>query len=260
MKKQVENDIYAILKMLRAPDGCPWDREQTSRSVSTCMKEECAEVLEAIDLNDQELLCEELGDLLMNIVFQAVIAEEKGSFTWAEVQAQVAEKMIRRHSHIFGDNEAENSEEVLALWDKIKQTEKKRHRTNSILSGLAPEIPALDYAEKIQKKVAKYGFDWQNQNQIIEKIEEELNELKVAIANNNDAEIDEELGDLLFATSNLARFRKRATSELLLRQSNMKFVKRFQFIENELKAMNIKLEDANLELLENLYQKAKKCL
>ena len=191
--------IYEVLKFLRAPNGCPWDRVQTSKSVSTCMKEECAEVLEAIDLEDDELLCEELGDLLMNIVFQAVIAEEKGAFTWEDVQSHVTEKMIRRHAHVFGEFEAENPEEVLKLWEKIKAIEKKHRKNDSILDNIAPEIPALDYAEKIQKKVAKYGFDWENQAQIIEKIEEELNELKSAMAANNDAEIDEELGDLLFS-------------------------------------------------------------
>jgi MazG family protein len=252
--------IYEVLKFLRAPNGCPWDRVQTSKSVSTCMKEECAEVLEAIDLEDDELLCEELGDLLMNIVFQAVIAEEKGAFTWEDVQSHVTEKMIRRHAHVFGEFEAENPEEVLKLWEKIKAIEKKHRKNDSILDNIAPEIPALDYAEKIQKKVAKYGFDWENQAQIIEKIEEELNELKSAMAANNDAEIDEELGDLLFSVANLARFRKRHSAELLLRQANQKFTKRFKYVESGLKARGISIEDATLDDMENLYQEAKRCL
>ena len=255
--KETPKTIYEVLKLLRAPNGCPWDRVQTSKSVSTCMKEECAEVLEAIDLEDDELLCEELGDLLMNIVFQAVIAEEKGTFTWADVQEHVTEKMIRRHAHVFGDFEAENPEEVLKLWEKIKAIEKKHRKNDSILDNIAPEIPALDYAEKIQKKVAKYGFDWENQSQIIEKLEEELNELKMAVAKNDDAEIDEELGDLLFTAANLARFRKRHSAELLLRQSNKKFINRFQYVEKKLKENNISLDDATIEIMEKFYQEAK---
>lgn len=260
MKKEAPKSIYEVLKLLRAPNGCPWDRVQTSKSVSTCMKEECAEVLEAIDLEDDDLLCEELGDLLMNIVFQAVIAEEKGTFTWNDVQEHVTEKMIRRHAHVFGDFEAENPEEVLKLWEKIKAVEKKHRKNDSILDNIAPEIPALDYAEKIQRKVAKYGFDWQNQNQIIEKIEEELNELKTAMANNNDAEIDEELGDLLFTVANLARFRKKTSAELLLRAANKKFTNRFKYVEAELKKANLSLDDASVELMEKFYQESKKCL
>ena len=257
---EAPKNIYEVLKLLRAPGGCPWDRVQTSKSVSTCMKEECAEVLEAIDLNDDELLCEELGDLLMNIVFQAVIAEEKGTFSWQDVQEHVTEKMIRRHAHVFGEFEAENPEEVLKLWEKIKAIEKKHRKNDSILDNIAPEIPALDYAEKIQKKVAKYGFDWENQAQIIEKLEEELSELKTAFANGVEAEIDEELGDLLFTAANLARFRKRDSAELLLRAANLKFTKRFKYVEAELKKRGISLDEATTAQMEELYQEAKKCL
>ncbi|MBR1966665.1 MAG: nucleoside triphosphate pyrophosphohydrolase [Lentisphaeria bacterium] len=258
MEKQPKN-LYEIIRILRAPGGCPWDREQTSESVSSCMAEECAEVLEAIDLKDPELLCEELGDLWMNVIFQAVIAEEKGEFTWEDVQKGICEKMIRRHAHVFGDLNAESSTDVLKIWDKIKAGEKKKHKSDSVMGNIPPALSALSTAEKIQKKAAKYGFDWSNQSDIIAKIKEELAEVEKAFADNNEDEIDEELGDLFFAVVNLVRFRKRKTSEQLLRAANSKFIKRFQYIETELKKKNISLEEATLEQMENLYQEAKKC-
>ena len=221
--------------------------------------EECAEVLEAIDLKDPELLCEELGDLWMNIIFQAVIAEEKGEFTWEDVQRSICEKMIRRHAHVFGDLNAESSTDVLKIWDKIKAGEKKKNKSDSVMGNIPPALSALSSAEKIQKKAAKYGFDWSNQSNIIAKIKEELAEVEKAFADNNEDEIDEELGDLFFAIVNLVRFRKRKTSEQLLRAANSKFVKRFQYIETELKKQNISLDDATLEQMEKLYQEAKKC-
>lgn len=253
------NDLYEIIRILRAPGGCPWDREQTSESVSSCMAEECAEVLEAIDLKDPELLCEELGDLWMNVVFQAVIAEEKGEFTWQDVQKGICEKMVRRHAHVFGDMNAENATDVLKIWDKIKADEKKKHKSDSVMGSIPPALSALNTAEKIQKKAAKYDFDWPNQKDIIAKIKEELTEVEEALAENNDDAVNEELGDLLFAVVNLIRFRKQKTSEQLLRNANSKFVKRFQFIENELQKQNRTLEDATLEEMEKLYQEAKKC-
>ena len=153
--KNKPKDLYEIIRILRAPGGCPWDREQTSESVSTCMAEECAEVLEAIDLKDPELLCEELGDLWMNVIFQAVIAEEKGEFTWDDVQKGICEKMIRRHAHVFGDLSAENSTDVLKIWDKIKAGEKKKNKSDSVMGNIPPALSALNTAEKIQKKATK---------------------------------------------------------------------------------------------------------
>ncbi|MBR2509084.1 MAG: nucleoside triphosphate pyrophosphohydrolase [Lentisphaeria bacterium] len=258
MNKKPEN-LYEIIRILRAPGGCPWDREQTSESVSSCMAEECAEVLEAIDLKDPELLCEELGDLWMNVIFQAVIAEEKGDFTWEDVQKGICEKMIRRHAHVFGDLSAESSTDVLKIWDKIKAGEKKKNKSDSVMGSIPPALSALNTAEKIQKKAAKYDFDWSNQNDIISKIKEELTEVEQAMAQNDDDSVNEELGDLLFAVVNLIRFRKQKTSEQLLRAANSKFVKRFQYIESELKKQNRSLEEATLDEMEKLYQEAKKC-
>ncbi len=258
MNKKPEN-IYEIIRILRAPGGCPWDREQTAESVSSCMAEECAEVLEAVDLKDPELLCEELGDLWMNVVFQAVIAEEKGDFTMQDVERGICEKMIRRHAHVFGDMNAENSTDVLKIWDKIKSTEKKKNKSDSVMGSIPPALSALDTAEKIQKKAAKYDFDWQQESDILEKIKEELREVEDAMSKNDHNEINEELGDLLFAVVNLIRFRKQKTSEQLLRAANRKFVSRFQYIESELKKQNISLEDASLDQMEKLYEEAKKC-
>ena len=256
MNKKPEN-LYDIIRILRAPGGCPWDREQTAESVSSCMAEECAEVLEAIDLKDPGLICEELGDLWMNVIFQAVIAEEKGEFTWKDVERGICEKMIRRHAHVFGDMNASNSTDVLKIWDKIKSTEKKKNKSDSVMGAIPPALSALDTAEKIQKKAAKYDFDWKKEDDIILKIKEELTEVEEAMTSNNQEAVNEELGDLLFAVVNLIRFRKQKTSEQLLRAANRKFITRFQYIESELKKQNISLEDATIEQMEKLYEGAK---
>ncbi|MDR0932535.1 MAG: nucleoside triphosphate pyrophosphohydrolase [Victivallales bacterium] len=252
--------LLTILERLRAPGGCPWDREQTRQTLSRSLAEECAELLDAIDRNDPADICDELGDLFMNLLFQCVIAAEQGEFTYRDMAGHIIEKMVRRHAHIFGDEEAQTPEEVSALWTKIKEQEKiasGKARESSILDAVGLYLSSLDRAEKLQKKVAKVGFDWSNAQGIVEKIEEELSELKTALANHDETHIDEELGDLLFAVSNLSRFRKRATSEELLRAANRKFESRFRYIERRLKEKNISLEQAGIEQLEALWQEAK---
>lgn len=253
--------LLAILERLRAPGGCPWDREQTRQTLSRSLAEECAELLDAIDRNDPADICDELGDLFMNVLFQAVIAAENGEFTYTDMAGGIVDKMVRRHAHIFGDAKAETPEEVTRLWVDIKKQEKAaagKPRETSILDGVGHYLTAMNRAEKIQKKVSKVGFDWADRQGIVEKIEEELAELKEAMAEGDEAHIDEELGDLLFVVTNLARFRGRATSEELLRAANRKFETRFRYLERRLAEAGIPLEKAGSDRMEELWREAKR--
>ncbi len=249
--------LRGILARLRAPGGCPWDREQTRQTLSRCLKEEVAELLDAIDRESPAEICDELGDVLMNVVFQAVVAEELGEFTFEDSCRCIIEKMIRRHAHVFGDADAGNPAEVLKLWEKVKLAERGGRERDSVLDGVPQELSALDRGEKLQKKAAKVGFDWSDQRGILDKIEEELAELREALDRGDEAHTDEELGDLLFAASNLARFRKRGTSEELLRAANRKFEERFRYVEERVKAGGGTLEEAGIERMEELWQEAK---
>lgn len=254
------DSLVAILRKLRAPDGCPWDRAQTQETLSRCMTEECAEYLEALDHHDVPAMCDELGDLLMNVIFQAVVAEEKGEFTLADVLDNLNKKLVRRHAHIFGSEHAENPEQVLAIWEKIKAKEKDHQDRKSLMDGVPAELSALSRAEKLQKRAAKVGFDWSEAGQIVQKIEEETAEFKQAFDSGDDDHADEELGDLLFAIANLTRFRKRRTAEELLRAANDKFSRRFRYIEEKLAERNIPIETAGLDVMEDLWQEAKAAL
>ncbi len=256
MQENTIEYLVSILERLRGEGGCPWDRAQTRESLSRCLAEECAELLEAIDSGEPSAICDELGDLLMNAVFQAVVAKERGEFTLEDVLYGINSKMVRRHAHIFGNAHAETAEDVTKLWEKIKSGENRPVR-ESVLDGIPCQMSALARAEKIQKKAAKTGFDWTAQEEILDKIAEELEELRQAVASGDEEAADEELGDLLFAAVNLSRFRKRRTAEELLRAANRKFIRRFQYIEKSLKEQNIPLETAGLARLESLWQEAK---
>ncbi len=251
------DSLVEIIRRLRAPDGCPWDRKQTSQSLKLCMVEEVAEFLDAIDNEDHENLCEELGDILMNIVFHAVLAEETEQFNMRGVLREIIDKMIRRHPHVFADVEVNSVDDVMQVWAKAKAAEGKTGK-KSILDGIPRNLSSLLTAREVQKKVAEYGFDWERQEQILDKIDEEVAELKEAVNNSDDAHIDEEIGDLLFAVVNLSRFRKKADAEDLLNASIKKFRSRFNYIEKSLDAQNTKLEDASIELMEELWNQAKK--
>ncbi len=250
--------LLAILERLRAPGGCPWDREQTRETLSRCLAEECAEFLDAVDRQEPADICDELGDLFMNVLFQCVVAAENGDFTYEDMARNVIDKMIRRHAHIFGDAKAADASDVTALWEKIKEKERAgKPAPESILDGVGFYLTALNRAEKLQKKAAKAGFDWSDSGAIVCKIQEELDELKEAVASGDESHADEELGDLLFAAANLARFRKRKTSEELLRQANRKFETRFRYIERVLKSEGILPAAAGIDRLEALWQEAK---
>ena len=251
--------LMAVLKILRGPDGCPWDKAQTRHTLTTHLAGECAELIDAIDKEEPAAICDEAGDVLMNLFLQVAIAEEKGEFTLADVWQNEISKMVRRHAHIFGGESAATAEEVTALWEKIKAKERAgKPAAESILDDVPHYLTALTRAEKLQKKAAKVGFDWQDQAGIMEKIREETCELEAALQAGDDEAIDDELGDLIFAAVNLARFRKRSDSEALLRQANLKFERRFRYIEKMLKASGESLESAGIERLEALWQEAKK--
>ncbi len=248
--------LVEIMRKLRSPEGCPWDREQTHQSLKRCIMDECAELMDAIDDSDDAGMREELGDVLMNVVLQSVMAEERGAFTFEDVVREISEKMIRRHPHVFGDVAVKNATEVLSVWEKIKK-EEKSDRT-SILDGIAFHCPALLQATKIQQKVAKYGFDWKTQEEILDKIQEELDEVREAMKDGDPVHIEEEIGDLLFATVNLPRFRKDPPAEELLAAANRKFTRRFQYVERKITESGRTLKDSDIEEMERLWQEAKK--
>lgn len=251
------NDLLGVLRKLRSPEGCPWDREQTRETLRQYLIEETAELADAIDQNNTYEICEEIGDVLLNLMMQSLVAEEQGEFTFDESVKLIYDKMIRRHPHVFGSAEVKDSSEVTKLWEKIKQSEPDKAQRESIMDGVPKALPSLYRAEKLQKKAAKCGFDWLNTDQIMEKITEELSEVKEALAEGDDAHIDEELGDLLFATVNMIRFRQKS-SDQILRQANQKFERRFRYVEKGLKEQNKTVSPENLELAEELWNEAKK--
>lgn len=243
--------LVEIMDILRGENGCPWDKKQTLESLKSPFLEEVYEVVEAMDIGGEEL-CGELGDLLLHIVFQAKIAKENKEFDIEDVSREICEKLIRRHPHIFSNVKVETSEEVAINWEKIKKQEKLHKDRKSILDGIPKGLPALLKAEKIQKKVANYGFDWDNSEDVYKKVEEELEEVNEAVLEKNMDHIEEEIGDLMFAITNYARHLGINSSEAL-RKSTNKFEKRFRYIEE-----NCNIEDKNLETMEKLWEEAKK--
>ncbi|HEY8901422.1 MAG TPA: nucleoside triphosphate pyrophosphohydrolase [Chthoniobacterales bacterium] len=246
--------LKEIVARLRAPDGCPWDREQTHASLRGALLEETYELVDAIDLADDSNLREELGDLLLHVVMHAQMASERGAFEFDAVATEICEKLIRRHPHVFGEDSAADSDEVLRKWEQIKRAE-KAERT-SILDGLPRALPALLRAQNAQKKAARVGFDWTEAGEVIAKIEEELAELKAAMATANSAAITEETGDLLFSVVNLAR-KLGQDSEMTLSAATDKFVERFKSVERQAAAAGRRVEDCSAEEL-NRYWDAEK--
>ena len=251
--------LLRILRILRAPDGCPWDREQDRHTLTRSLAGECAEVIDAIDREDVAGIREELGDLLMNVLFQVVIAEEKKEFTMEEVWRGINEKMVRRHAHIFGDEHAGTPEEVAQLWAKIKE---KEHAAGPTPASLLDKVPcslsALTRSHELQKKAAKVGFDWPDASGAAAKVREEARELDEALVSGDDAHIDEELGDLIFAAVNLARLRKRGTAEELTRAAARKFEERFREVEKQVAASGRSWGDLTLDELDGFWNAAKK--
>ena len=248
------NDLLRIMEILRAPDGCMWDREQDHQSIRRNFIEETYEVCEAIDEQDPEHLKEELGDVLLQVVFHTEMEKEKGVFDIGDVADGICKKLIYRHPHIFGTVEVGSSEEILRNWDELKRKEKHQETDTSALESVAKSLPGLIRAEKLQKKAAKVGFDWENAQGALEKVEEELDEVKRAIAGDGDPE--EEIGDLLFAAVNVARHLK-VDPERAMEKTCNKFVRRFAEMERQAQQENKALSDLSLTELDTLWNRSK---
>ncbi|MEM6822501.1 MAG: nucleoside triphosphate pyrophosphohydrolase [Verrucomicrobiota bacterium] len=248
------DELRSIVAKLRSPEGCPWDQEQTHESIRSQLLEECYEVLEAIDEKDDSMLCEELGDVLLHIVFHAQLAEERNAFELDQVIGKICEKLIRRHPHVFGNDSCTDANEVLQKWDELKKKEKPERE--STLDGVPPNLPALMQAQEIQKKASKVGFDWSDPKDVIKKAREELSELESAIESSVSDDIREELGDVLFSFVNLARHLK-VDAEQACRDTNRKFNNRFRYVEKQIKQQGKLMSEASLEEMEAFWQEAK---
>jgi ATP diphosphatase len=252
------NDLLQVMENLRDPEtGCPWDKRQTSQSIAGCTLDETHELLDAIERSDSENLKEELGDLLFNIVFHARIAEEQGQFDFDDVAQGITEKMRRRHPHVFGDlRDQELSDEILSQqWQAIKQQEKSEREISGPGSDSGSNS-AIYRARQIQKEAAVLGFDWPDINPVFDKMEEELAELRQAFSEGDKDAISEEIGDLMFVCVNLARHAK-VNAEMSLRQTNRKFQRRFAYVQQQMGAAGIAMEQHQLDQMERFWQEAK---
>ncbi|MCC5426297.1 bifunctional methyltransferase/pyrophosphohydrolase YabN [Clostridium botulinum] len=249
-------DLLDIMDKLRGEDGCPWDKEQTHVSLKKYLIEESYEVIEAIDNKDVDMLIEELGDVLLQVVFHSQIGKEDGFFEIKDVIQFICDKMINRHPHVFADLEINNSSEVLENWDKIKSKEQGTETYTDSIRHIAKTLPALMRADKVQKKAAKVGFDWDNIEDAMKKIIEEYKEIEDVYKSKNKVKILEEIGDLLFSVVNVARFLD-IDPENALNYSIDKFINRFQYIEDEAISMGRQLDNMSLEEMDKLWKEAK---
>jgi tetrapyrrole methylase family protein/MazG family protein len=270
------SDVVDIMATLRGPDGCPWDREQTPESLKPYLLEEVYEVLEAIDANDPIAIKEELGDLLLQIIFHSQIASEAGQFSYQDVKKELGEKLIRRHPHVFQKQAIgtpTTSGEVLQQWEELKQQEKGRQEeSDSILATIPRTSPALQRALQVQKRASRVGFDWDTIEPVLQKFKEELDELYTATANTaetskasqdsllpnqTDPDIESELGDVLFSLVNVARF-LRINPEEALRKATNKFIRRFQYVESQATGQGKRINDFPAEILDQWWESAKR--
>ena len=262
--------LVAVQARLRAPNGCPWDREQTHQSLRTYLIEEAYEVLEALESGNDAKFAEEMGDLLLQIVFHSQIAREEGRFTVAEVIREIHDKMIRRHPHVFGETRAKDSAEVLRNWEQIKAEERRGSgskggakpsddlpKETSLLDGVSRALPATLEGFQLTRKASRIGFDWENTGGVFEKMGEETEELKKALKEENHLKTEEELGDLLFAAVNLSRFLK-VDPEIALKKANAKFTRRFRGMERLARESGREFKDLPREEMEELWEAAKK--
>jgi MazG family protein len=250
--------LVEIMTRLRAQDGCPWNRDQTLETIKPYTLEETYEVLDAIDRQDWNDLADELGDLILQVVFYAQIAQERGLFSINDTLDAINSKLLRRHPHVFGEKSAESPEDVKRIWGEVKAAEKKeKNAAEGLLSGVPRALPALVEAQQIASRAAGVGFDWENPDQVLDKLHEELGEFAEARRGGDRSELENELGDMLFVLVNLARFVK-VDPEQALRRTNAKFRRRFEYLERKLAERGKKPEDSTIEEMEALWQEAKR--
>ncbi len=250
------DDLIDIMKMLRGDNGCPWDKEQTHQSIKYCLLEEACEAMDALDNKQPDDFADELGDLLLQIVFHAEMAQEANTFSMQDVLNHICNKLISRHTHIFGDDQTANADEVLKLWEQNKKTEKGLSSQTEAMRDVCSYLPALMRAQKVQKKAASVGFDWENVGGAMEKLTEEIEELRDASIEQNVAHMEEELGDLLFSCVNVSRFLKVNAEEALTKATD-KFITRFEKIELAAKKIGKELNDMSLSEMDALWDKVK---
>jgi tetrapyrrole methylase family protein/MazG family protein len=246
--------LLEIMARLRAPDGCPWDREQTPSSLKRYIVEEAYEVLEAIDGGKPDELAEELGDLLLQIVFQAQLASEAGKFTIGDVLDHITGKLVRRHPHVFGETEVSSSREVLHNWEEIKRREKEGR--TSILDGIPKALPSLQKSHRVQSRAASVGFDWRDMEDVFAKLREETEELERALAAGDRSAVADELGDILFAAVNIARHAG-VDPEEALQATTAKFIRRFRHVERRLAEEGRFPSQSTLEEMDRIWDEAK---
>lgn len=250
------DDLVQIMRRLRAKDGCPWDAEQTHESIKANLIEETYEVIEAINKKDSDLLCEELGDVMMQVVFHAQMEAEKSVFTIDDVTDGVCKKLVERHPHVFGTVQVDSVDDVLTNWEQIKNQSKNRKTTTQSMLSVPKELPALMRSSKVQGKAKKVGFDWDTIEPVYDKLDEEIAELKEAVAQKDKAHIKEELGDVLMTVVNLSRFID-CDAEECLNLSVDKFINRFSKVEQFAQDRSIDIKSAPIDKLEELWQEAK---
>ena len=249
-------ELVRIMERLRGPGGCPWDREQTRASIKPYLIEEAYEVAEAIEDNDIDELRAELGDLLLQIVFHSEMAREEGLFTVEDVIRGITDKMIRRHPHVFGDTEVSGSADVLRNWARIKADERRDREDRSTVAGVPRAMPALLRAHRLSEKASRVGFDWEQASDVLEKVEEELSELRAAVELGERAEVEAELGDVLFALTSLGRHLDIQAEDALQRASD-RFIRRFRYIEARLAERQQHVHDASVDEMNLLWEEAK---
>src|SRR5436309_144884 len=255
MSKRSFDELVALMTRLRGPNGCPWDRKQTLESLKPFIVEEAYEVVDAIDRGQRAALAEELGDLQLQVVFVAEITREEGSFDIYDVVTSIHDKLVRRHPHVFGDVEARDAEQVLVNWEKLKSDERKKEN-KGVLSGVPASLPALLKASRLTEKAARVGFDWRGTEEVFHKVDEEIAELREAIAGGDATNIRDEIGDLLFTIANIAR-KLDVNAEEALQSTNRKFTRRFQSMESRVHGSGRNLDQLTLEEMDALWDDAK---
>ena len=255
MPKRSFDELVQLMQRLRGPDGCPWDRKQTLPSLKPFVIEESYEVVDAIDRDDRAALVEELGDFLLQAVFIAELTREEGSFDIYDAVTAIHDKLVRRHPHVFGDVEANDAEEVLVNWEKLKNEERKAEN-KSVLSGVPQSLPALLRAARLTEKAARVGFDWRRTEDVFDKVDEEIAELHEAIASGDETKVHDEVGDLLFTIANIAR-KLNVNAEEALQSTNRKFTRRFGSMESRVRESGRNVDDLTLEEMDTLWDEAK---